>query len=173
MLNMIRYCLMLLLLCIYVVCIGGTHDQIIYSDLNQDPALFEGDPSVDFQYEVYRLMKRLVADGTILEGQNSKISQKDGVNWKAYCPKTNALWIWYLVERVLVKKLLELPGKRSTKKHAQKSDKATHPLEVIQEKLLRWSQHLWNSVIVGNMSLWQFYLDTRESFLNDDTNAYK
>ncbi|KAI8911733.1 hypothetical protein EDD86DRAFT_203123 [Gorgonomyces haynaldii] len=61
-------------------------EDIVFNDLSQDPELFEGpgmdDPEGDLQFDVYRWMKDIVKD------------------WKSFQPKTNILWIEYLVDKL-------------------------------------------------------------------------
>lgn len=56
---------------------------IHFSDLDQDPSLFEADDSEDFQFTVYKLMK------------------KDCVEWSEFNPKTNIMWLKYLIEKLI------------------------------------------------------------------------
>lgn len=56
-----------------------------YNDLSKDPALFEG--SGARQYDMYRDMKAILKD-----------------HWYRYRPRTNVLWLRYLLEMLLEKK---------------------------------------------------------------------
>lgn len=59
----------------------------------KDPSLFnqfrEGQ---DIQYKVYPLMKEIVL---------GPARRKDETRWSKYHPKTNVLWLWHLLEKVL------------------------------------------------------------------------
>ena len=57
---------------------------IIYDDLAKYDDLFEGDAKVDYQFEVYRKMK-----------------SANGNNWEKFCPKSNILWLDYLLDKLL------------------------------------------------------------------------
>ena len=59
---------------------------IIYKDLNEESWLFNGDSSFDFQFDVYRQMKRA-----------------NKGNWKEYNPKSNLKWIKYIVHKLMIK----------------------------------------------------------------------
>ncbi|KAL7752700.1 Serine/threonine-protein kinase haspin [Sorochytrium milnesiophthora] len=48
--------------------------------------LFDGDADVDFQFEVYRMMRGHTAG-----------------NWQAFAPRTNAMWLEYLVDKLASK----------------------------------------------------------------------
>lgn len=56
----------------------------VYDDLSKYTDLFTGDADVDFQFEVYRLM-----------------AQENGGDWGHFCPRTNILWLNYLLDKLL------------------------------------------------------------------------
>ncbi|KAI7729922.1 hypothetical protein M8C21_001225 [Ambrosia artemisiifolia] len=64
----------------------NTGESILFLDLSLDPGLFEG-PKGDIQSETYRKMKRVTEDC-----------------WEGSFPKTNVLWLQYLVDILLQKK---------------------------------------------------------------------
>ncbi|WVZ04839.1 hypothetical protein V8G54_018185 [Vigna mungo] len=87
----------------------NTGDRILYLDLSSDPDLFKG-PKGDKQSETYRKMKEVTEDW-----------------WEGSCPKTNVLWLIYLVDILLTKKSFERTSKherdlRSFKKRLDKYD---------------------------------------------------
>ncbi|XP_055353097.1 uncharacterized protein LOC129599006 [Paramacrobiotus metropolitanus] len=55
----------------------------VYKNLSDDPALFTGSVK-DPQSEVYRAMKRATND-----------------DWKTFCPKTNVIWVEYVVSSLV------------------------------------------------------------------------
>ncbi|TVU37642.1 hypothetical protein EJB05_10967, partial [Eragrostis curvula] len=63
----------------------NTGDAILFLDLSADPALFQG-PKGDKQAETYRRMKEITEE-----------------YWEGSFPKTNVVWIMYLVDMVLHK----------------------------------------------------------------------
>ncbi|KAK7259026.1 hypothetical protein RIF29_24620 [Crotalaria pallida] len=63
----------------------NTGDRILYLDLSSDPDLFKG-PKGDKQSETYRRMKEVTEDW-----------------WEGSFPKTNVLWLLYLVDILLLK----------------------------------------------------------------------
>ncbi|XP_020212860.1 serine/threonine-protein kinase haspin homolog [Cajanus cajan] len=89
----------------------NTGDRILYLDLSSDPDLFKG-PKGDKQSETYRRMKEVAEDW-----------------WEGSYPKTNVLWLIYLVDILLIKKSFERTTKherdlRSLKKRLDKYDSA-------------------------------------------------
>ncbi|CAJ1870717.1 unnamed protein product [Sphenostylis stenocarpa] len=87
----------------------NTGDRILYLDLSSDPDLFKG-PKGDKQSETYRRMKEVTEDW-----------------WEGSCPKTNVLWLIYLVDILLTKKSFERTSKherdlRSFKKRLDQYD---------------------------------------------------
>ncbi|OIV95317.1 hypothetical protein TanjilG_07473 [Lupinus angustifolius] len=89
----------------------NTGDRILYLDLSSDPDLFKG-PKGDKQSETYRRMKEVTEDW-----------------WEGSFPKTNVLWLHYLVDILLLKKSFERSSKnerdlRSLKKRLDKYNSA-------------------------------------------------
>ncbi|XP_061366256.1 serine/threonine-protein kinase haspin homolog [Gastrolobium bilobum] len=89
----------------------NTGDRILYFDLSSDPDLFKG-PKGDKQSGTYRRMKEVTDDW-----------------WEGSFPKTNVLWLIYLVDILLMKKSFERTSKnerdlRSLKKRLDKYDSA-------------------------------------------------
>ncbi|KAJ1393300.1 Protein kinase domain [Sesbania bispinosa] len=89
----------------------NTGDRILYLDLSSDPDLFKG-PKGDKQSETYRRMKEVTEDW-----------------WEGSYPKTNVLWLVYLVDILLMKKSFERTSKnerdlRSLKKRLDQYNSA-------------------------------------------------
>ena len=59
--------------------------EIVFRDLDTIGWLFEGDPKIDSQYQVYK---------DILESKGSK-------SWKEFNPRSNVLWLSFVVGRLL------------------------------------------------------------------------
>lgn len=66
-----------------------TGDDIMFLDLSSDPELFEG-PKGDIQFDTYRKMKAVTDEC-----------------WEGSFPRTNVLWLQYLVDILLTKKKCE------------------------------------------------------------------
>ncbi|XP_039028600.1 serine/threonine-protein kinase haspin homolog, partial [Hibiscus syriacus] len=85
--------------------------KILFLDLSQDPYLFKG-PKGDKQSETYRKMKEVTED-----------------HWEGSFPRTNVLWLIYLVDILQLKKTYVRSSKnerdmRSLKKRLDKYDSA-------------------------------------------------
>ncbi|EXB57536.1 hypothetical protein L484_022641 [Morus notabilis] len=72
---------------------GCTGEDILFLDLSSDPDLFKG-PARDKQSETYRKMKEVTEDC-----------------WEESFPRTNVLWLLYLVDILLHKKAFEHTSK--------------------------------------------------------------
>ncbi|GAB2229045.1 hypothetical protein Droror1_Dr00023180 [Drosera rotundifolia] len=68
-------------------------DKILYLDLSLDPLLFEGEKG-DKQADTYRKMREVTDD-----------------QWEGSFPRTNVLWLQYLVDMLLIKKSYKRSGK--------------------------------------------------------------
>ncbi|MQL98574.1 hypothetical protein Taro_031288 [Colocasia esculenta] len=93
----------------------NTGDAILFLDLSADPGLFEG-PKGDRQSETYRKMKEVTEEC-----------------WEGSFPKTNVLWLQYLVDILLLKKSFKRTAKderdlRSLKKRLNSRDSAKDAL---------------------------------------------
>ncbi|XAR52751.1 Non-specific serine/threonine protein kinase [Bertholletia excelsa] len=64
----------------------NTGEDILFLDLSSDPEIFEG-PKGDKQFDTYRKMKSITEE-----------------YWEGSFPKTNVLWLQYLVDILLLKK---------------------------------------------------------------------
>uniref|UniRef100_A0A166CW45 non-specific serine/threonine protein kinase n=1 Tax=Daucus carota subsp. sativus TaxID=79200 RepID=A0A166CW45_DAUCS len=71
----------------------NTGEDILFLDLSSDPELFEG-PKGDKQSDTYRKMKEATEDC-----------------WEESFPKTNVLWLQYLVDILLLKKTFDRTSK--------------------------------------------------------------
>ncbi|KAL3515873.1 hypothetical protein ACH5RR_022775 [Cinchona calisaya] len=71
----------------------NTGEDILFLDLSSDPELFEG-PKGDKQFDTYRKMKEVTDEC-----------------WQGSFPKTNVLWLQYLVDILLLKKSYDRTSK--------------------------------------------------------------
>lgn len=78
----------------------GSRGDVEYFDLSREPELFTGDASIDEQFEVYRSMRKL-----LLQSSNEDNGPDDKLPWSArFDPRTNILWIHYLVRKLIHEK---------------------------------------------------------------------
>jgi serine/threonine-protein kinase haspin len=61
--------------------------DIAYNPLHKQPRIFEGDAEDDYQYEIYRHMRSIVEASAIGGGEI----------WEPYQPKTNLLWLHFVL----------------------------------------------------------------------------
>ena len=106
-----------------------TGHEVAYLDLNKDTALFEGDASEEYQYEIYRYMRGAALYNNPLQSEpspepktpatprkNTHIrfgeipetpqkpsskAEKDTNVWRQFHPKTNLVWIHFLLHKLL------------------------------------------------------------------------
>ncbi|KAL6146437.1 PREDICTED: serine/threonine-protein kinase haspin [Fragaria vesca subsp. vesca] len=93
----------------------NTGEAILFLDLSSDPALFNGQKG-DIQAETYRKMKKVTQD-----------------QWKESFPRTNVLWLVYLVDILLLNKSFDRTSKderdlRSLKKRLNQYQSAREAL---------------------------------------------
>jgi serine/threonine-protein kinase haspin len=102
----------------------ASEPDVAWLDLNKDPALFEGDASEEYQYEIYRYMRGAALYGAPLQStpvvapttprrsprKNTHIrfDADDAPSeaprrdvWKAFHPKTNLVWAHFLLHKLL------------------------------------------------------------------------
>lgn len=85
---------------------------IVFDDLSRDEELFQG--KGDYQFDVYRLMK-----------------EENGNNWEEFTPKTNVLWLDYLLDKLIT-------GKQYTSRSQLHKSNLAH-LKKIRKQLLNYS----------------------------------
>lgn len=125
---------------------------VAHTDLSLDPALFEGDSTDEYQYDIYRYMRGLLfLDNAFAEIHN--LSDEDveatGRTWEQYHPQTNLVWLhlvlYKLLEQVDWPSAMKAPPK--TKKEEWKQWKRANDLEHV---LLKVQDLLDPGVICGN-----------------------
>lgn len=60
-------------------------DRVIFRDLDAIEWLFQGDASIDSQYQVYKDMR----------------NAKGAASWKEFNPKSNIIWLGFILERLV------------------------------------------------------------------------
>ncbi|KAI9795872.1 MAG: hypothetical protein M1835_005068 [Candelina submexicana] len=79
--------------------------EVGFYDLEHDPALFEGDAHVDYQYEIYRLMRNEIFGSSGCSEDTTKdenrVLDTEDAGWHAHHPRTNVLWLHYILSSLL------------------------------------------------------------------------
>lgn len=77
--------------------------QIAYYDLEREHCLFEGDASVDYQYEIYRHMRGMMYLHDPLANVDERWSEAEatGRTWEGFHPRTNLVWLHFLLHQLL------------------------------------------------------------------------
>lgn len=78
-----------------------------------DRAIFEAEGD-DYQFEIYRLMRDSLTDGS---------EEEESEDWTRFHPTTNVLWLHYLVDKLLYAKGLKKPSLRRSKRTPVVDDK--------------------------------------------------
>lgn len=90
----------------------GSRDDIAFMDLEEQEWLFEQDASEEYQYEIYRCMRRAVCEKpksgfddffelfTALESPPAARNAKRKP-WREFCPLTNVIWLHYVLHKLL------------------------------------------------------------------------
>lgn len=89
----------------------GEDDDLYWFDLASEPELFSGDASVDEQFEVYRSMRSLLlqhSSRALGASMSTSEHEEEPASWsEKFDPRTNVLWIHYLVRKLLYSKNLD------------------------------------------------------------------
>jgi serine/threonine-protein kinase haspin len=122
---------------------GPPADQIVATDL-ADPsqgALFEGDSSEDYQYDIYRYMRgALYFDAPLTEDVHAlsaaELWERTGRSWEQFHPQTNLVWLHFVLWMLLEQ--LEWPSEKVRgKKRGKGRKKKTVVEEVSAEEVRR------------------------------------
>lgn len=86
-------------------------DRVYYTNLDDDPSLFEADDSQDYQFTVYKEMKSCTAQ------------------WSMFQPKNNILWCNYLLDKLCNKKRI---------KNGDNNKNVKRELRALKERILKY-----------------------------------
>lgn len=144
----------------------GAEADCAFLDLNKDPDLFEGDPDVDYQYDIYRYMRSAVLCNDPNAGHQTQPKrrtkqprgrEKDSP-WRLHHPLTNLVWLHFVLYK-LTEQLLEWPSSVPAKRR-RKMAKAEHEAAEAAEALEERIQHLWEILDLEHMKEWWVDEDT-------------
>jgi serine/threonine-protein kinase haspin len=113
-----------------------------YKDLSTDSAIFEGDSTEEYQYEIYRYMRSTIfLDDPLADFPQTLPSSARERSWEQYHSVTNLIWLHYilykLLEQVAWPSATKPPPRANKEEHARW--KRTNDLEHV---LLRVQDHL-------------------------------
>lgn len=128
----------------------GNDEGIAYHDLSQDPSVFEGDSTEEYQYDIYRYMRgaALYSDPYWEPSCPEATTAKDSsTSWRSYTPITNLIWLHF----ILYKLLEQLDWPSATKAPPRKKKPADYAIwkraNDLEHKLLRTQELLDPEVI--------------------------
>jgi serine/threonine-protein kinase haspin len=76
-------------------------DSIAYMDLSRDNALFEGDSTEEYQYDIYRYMRGVMYQDWAYAQPTVKQMRKCGRTWEQFHPQTNLVWLHLILYKLL------------------------------------------------------------------------
>lgn len=77
-----------------LVAVAADNAASIFYRPYDDEAFFEGEG--DYQFDIYRDMRDVMR-----EGVETTQTASDAIDWSGFRPKTNVLWLHYLVDKLL------------------------------------------------------------------------
>ena len=92
----------------------------VYVNLGEDQALFQG-PDDEYQFEVYRLMRRHNHD-----------------DWKAFQPKSNVFWLHYLLDKFLTRPVFAPKSAKAKSASVQLRGRDRKALQRLKDEVLRF-----------------------------------
>lgn len=77
--------------------------EIAYLDLEEDPAVFEGNAEEEYQYEIYRYMRAAMYLGDPLADLEARWDEADeaGRTWVGFHPQTNLVWLHFILHEMM------------------------------------------------------------------------
>ncbi|KAK4502892.1 hypothetical protein PRZ48_006318 [Zasmidium cellare] len=149
--------------------------SIAYTDLSLDAALFEGDSTYEYQYDIYRYMRGvLYQDNAFAEIHNfsSKDLAATGRDWEQYHPQTNLVWLhlvlYKLLEQLEWPSALKAPNKKTKKaewKAWKKANDLEHVLLKVQDLLdpgAICTNEIWSAGDLVLLALCEGWLDAQD-----------
>lgn len=77
--------------------------DVAFLNLELDPAIFEGDATEEYQYEIYRYMRAsmYLLDPLADLGSRWEEAKSGGHTWREFHPQTNLLWLHFVLFKLL------------------------------------------------------------------------
>ncbi|SMY22623.1 unnamed protein product [Zymoseptoria tritici ST99CH_1A5] len=126
-------------------------DSIAYMDLSRDNALFEGDSTEEYQYDIYRYMRGVMYQDWAYAQPTTKQMRKSGRTWEQFHPQTNLVWLHLILYNLLEQ--MEWSGKK-VKPSGSKKDRALVKRRKQLEKILLRMQELLDPGEVCGNGIW-------------------
>ncbi|CAK4034053.1 hypothetical protein DOTSEDRAFT_52281 [Lecanosticta acicola] len=114
--------------------------SIAYSDLSRDEALFQGDSTEEYQYDIYRYMRSALFFDAPMADFYSRESLNDR-SWEQYHPQTNLVWL-HLVLYKLLEQIDWPSARKAPSKKAKRAEHAVWKRSCELEKILLKAQDL-------------------------------
>jgi len=78
-------------------------EDVAFLDLEKDPALFKGDATVEYQYEMYRHMRGAMYLDDPLADVDARWDEAlaSARTWRGYHPQTNLVWLHFVLHKLL------------------------------------------------------------------------
>ena len=121
----------------------GADQEVAHIDLSKDSALFEGDSTDEYQYEIYRYMRSalFLDDALAVFEERRQEAMESGRTWQGFHPQTNLVWLHFvlykLLEQVEWPSATKAPAKKAKREHAvwKRANDLEHVLLRLQELL--------------------------------------
>lgn len=107
--------------------------EIAFLDLEEDPAVFEGDAEEEYQYEIYRYMRgAMYLDDPLADvDERWEEVEERGRTWVGFHPQTNVVWLHFILHEMMKQMVpVEKDAKKKKKgggKEAKSKKKAVVP----------------------------------------------
>ncbi|KAL1633573.1 hypothetical protein SLS58_011025 [Diplodia intermedia] len=98
--------------------------EIAFLDLEADPALFDGDAEVEYQYDMYRCMRAAM----FLDDPRADVEGRwdealaSGRTWVGFHPQTNLVWLHFILHEMM-KQVVEGEGDGKARGETEKAKK--------------------------------------------------
>ncbi|KAK4623970.1 Serine/threonine-protein kinase haspin [Fulvia fulva] len=126
-------------------------NEIAYQDLTRDPAIFEGDSTDEYQYDIYRYMRGALYFDEALADCHKLQTEMDasGRTWEQYHPQTNLVWLHLILYKLLEQ--IERPSQQKAPSKKRKEEYAVWKRgKELEKVLLKVQDFLDPASIIAN-----------------------